>query len=668
MKTQKLLLTFITLVLLTSFTVITAQPKPAETKPEEKFKRVKGEKVPNQYIINFSATFENKKIKTTAEDLVKKHSGKLIEIFQYASKGFSVELTEASAIELSKDPSVESVSENEVVALGTRVQIINTDPDPAYRPWNLDRIDQRNLPLNNIYTYSSTGQGVNVYLLDTGVNPNHVEFEGRAEMTADCRFSPCQLNTGFDNYGHGTAAAGVIGGKTYGVAKEAKIKSVKIADCGNLSIFAGQPCTTDTLIIRRAFEWVQVNQVKPAVVNLSWTSGMQARSSIISVINSGVPVVIAAGNQNTVVPFMDGASIPEAITVGASDRNDARASFSNYGSSVDFFAPGVDIPTTLTYKYTSTNTATVLTSGTSFAAPHVAGLAAQYLQINKNAISPTIASAISNNATTNVISNPGFSTTSSLIFSDFLDVVATNAASYAFPPLAPEAISTAFGPDLANTTQSATGSYSSIAPALEGITLPTNIGGTYINVKDSQGIDRLAPLFYVSPLQVNYQIPQGTANGMAIFTVHSGSGSISEGPLNIQQVGPGLFSATADGRGVAAAYITRVHNGIQSNEPIAQYNTATGNYDYVPINLAPSTDQVYLVLFATGVRQRSSLGAVTTSFNTLNSGVVYAGAQGYFIGLDQINVLIPPTVDTGVVNVKVIVDGQASNIVKINIQ
>lgn len=559
------------LMFLASFTSLVAQPKPTEPKSEEKFKRAKGEKVPNQYTVNFNSKFEKSKIKSTADDLVKKYSGKLIEVYQYASKGFLVQLPESSAIALSKDSSVESVSEDEVMALGTRVQAINVDPDPAYNPWNLDRIDQRNLPLNNIYTYSSTGKNVNVYVLDTGVNPNHVEFEGRASTTADCTFSPCQLNTGFDNFGHGTATAGVIGGKTYGVAKEANIKSVKIADCGNLSIVSGPQCTTSTSTIRRAFEWVQVNHIKPAVVNLSWTSGTDARNSIIGVINSGVPVVIAAGNNNTTVQSSDGASIPEAITVGASDRNDIRASTSNYGPSIDFFAPGVDIPTSLTYKYTSTNTATVIISGTSFAAPHVSGLAAQYLQINKNAISSTIADSINLNATNNVVINPGFNTTSRLIFSDFLDVVATNAASYLLPPLAPEAISTAFGLDLANTTQSTTGSYSSIAPAPEGTILPTNIGGTYITVRDSQNVERLAPLFYVSPLQVNYQIPQGTANGMAVFTVHSGSGSVSEGPLNIQPVGPGLFAANATGSGVAAAYITRVHNGVISDEPLSQY-------------------------------------------------------------------------------------------------
>ena len=155
---------------------------------------------------------------------------------------------------------------------------------------------------------------------------------------------------------------------------------------------------------------------------------------------------------------------------------------------------------------------------------------------------------------------------------------------------------------------------------------------------------------------------------MAVFTVHSGSGSVSEGPLNIQPVGPGLFAANATGSGVAAAYITRVHNGVISDEPLSQYNSTTGNYDYVPINLGPPGDEVYLVLFATGVRQRSSLGAVTASFNSLNTGVAYAGAQGGFIGLDQINVLIPRTVDTGEVNVKVTADGNASNSVKIFIQ
>ena len=669
-------------------TIGIAQTNP--TPPDQKFKKAETGGIPDQYIVVLNETRElkedkekgkkNSKTKTLAEDLSRKHSGKVIETYEYAIKGFLIQTTESAAKKLSADPSVDYVEQDQTIPLGTRVQLTNQDSDPNYHPWGLDRVDQTTLPLNNQYTYSSTGKNVNVYVIDSGINPNHVDFENRASLDADCSNGPC-VSGGFDNYGHGTAVAGVIGGKIYGVAKEARIRSVKVYDCGNIDVFtntnpfacSGSAGNLTSSNIQRGLNWVAAYHVKPAVVNFSLAStDSSVRQAIIGLSNLGVTVVASSGNvinnSSPSIAINDVASLSQPIVVGATDRFDNRASFSKYGPTLDVYAPGVDIPTTLTFKYAQTNTSTAIWSGTSFAAPHVTGLVAQYLQINKNATPLTIEKSIQERATLGVVINPGVNTPNRLIFSDFLDVVATNAASYAFPPLAAEAISTAFGPDLANTTQSATGSFNDMGSALDGIVLPTNIGGTYINVRDSLGVDRLAPLFFVSPTQVNYQIPQGTADGMAVFTVYSGTGSVAEGPLNIQQVGPGIFSATSDGRGVAAAYVTRVHNGVVTNEPISQYNSTTGNWDFVPINLGPAGDQVYLILFATGVRFRSNLSAVSTSFNTVNTGVLYAGPQGYFKGLDQINVLIPQSVSPGEVNVKLTVDGKISNIVKIYIQ
>lgn len=226
-------------------------------------------------------------------------------------------------------------------------------------------------------------------------------------------------------------------------------------------------------------------------------------------------------------------------------------------------------------------------------------------------------------------------------------------------PLASESISAAFGPNLAVVTQS-----SAATP------LPTNLGGTQVLVKDNAGVERAAPLFFVSPNQVNYLIPAGTATGSATITILNWSGVVSRGSVQINAVAPGLFAANANGRGVAAAVIERVRaNGTRSTEPVAQFDPEQNQFVPIPIDLGAAGDQVFLVLFGTGIRFRGTLSAVTATIGGTNAEVSFAGAQSEFVGLDQVNLRLPVSLaGRADVDVTLMVDGQQANVVRIKIK
>ena len=224
-------------------------------------------------------------------------------------------------------------------------------------------------------------------------------------------------------------------------------------------------------------------------------------------------------------------------------------------------------------------------------------------------------------------------------------------------------IGSGFGCNMATATASA----SDADPNTPGFQLPTTLGGTTVAVKDSTGTTRNAGLFYVSPAQVNYLIPAGTANGAATITITAGNGAISSGSYIIASVQPGIFSTNQVGTGYAAAQIQRVRNGTT----IAYEDVSTGtvaNPVAVPIEWKDANDQLYLVLYATGIRNVSALSNVTATIGGAAQSVNYAGVQPDFAGLDQVNILlnrnlVPPSGDKDVV---LTVDGKAANTVRIN--
>jgi uncharacterized protein (TIGR03437 family) len=222
--------------------------------------------------------------------------------------------------------------------------------------------------------------------------------------------------------------------------------------------------------------------------------------------------------------------------------------------------------------------------------------------------------------------------------------------------LAAESIVAAFGNAMATTTRSA-----------QSTPLPEELAGTRVVVKDSAGAERNAPLFFVSPTQINFQIPPGTSNGAAAITVFSGFGSTSTGATQIVNVAPGLFSANATGKGLAAAVVLRLKaDGNQVYEPLAVFNQAQNQFVAVPIDLGQPGDQVFLILFGSGLRARSALSATIGGTNT---EVTFADAQGTLVGLDQINLRLTSSLaGKGESDIVVNVDGLIANMVKINIR
>ncbi len=238
-------------------------------------------------------------------------------------------------------------------------------------------------------------------------------------------------------------------------------------------------------------------------------------------------------------------------------------------------------------------------------------------------------------------------------------VASVSAASFLGNELAAEQIVAAFGAGLATTTQVAA-----------SVPLPTEIAGTTVRVRDSQGENRLSPLFFVAPAQVNYQIPPGTAAGAATVTITGGDGAVSIGNVTIAAVAPGLFSANANGQGVAAATALRVKaDGTQIFEPVAMFDTTLNRFVSIPIDLGPEGEQVFLILFGTGFRAVSGLPAATAKIGGADAEVLFAGAQGGFVGLDQSNVRIPRSLaGRGEVDVEMTFNSKNTNKVTIGVR
>ncbi len=240
-----------------------------------------------------------------------------------------------------------------------------------------------------------------------------------------------------------------------------------------------------------------------------------------------------------------------------------------------------------------------------------------------------------------------------------LNSTSVSSASFTSVALAPESITSVFGEGLATGTV--------IASA---VPLPTQLAGTSITVRDSAGTDRLAPLFFVSAGQINYQMPAGTAPGDATVTINSGDGRRSTGRAKIETVAPGVFTANSSGEGVAAAVALRIKpNGDRIYEPILTFDAAQQRFVAIPYDLGPETDAVYLVMYATGVRFRTNLSGVTVQIGGTTANVIYAGGETGLTGLDQANVLLPQSLrGRGELNVVMTVDGKTANTVKINIK
>jgi chitodextrinase len=338
------------------------------------------EVIPGQYIVVLRGSVDD--VPGVARELLARHGGSLRFTYESALKGFSASISVEGAAAIASDPRVAYVEQNQVVRIIT---------EQTGATWGIDRIDQRNLPLSTTYVYNATGLGVKSYIIDTGIRTTHVDFAGRAihgtdKVDNDADASDCN--------GHGTHVAGTVGGTTWGVAKAVTLVAVRVLDCGGSGTWEG---------VIAGVDWVTADHQagQPASANMSLGGGFSqaVNDAVANAVADGVVMAVAAGNGYANACDGSPASTPEAMTVGATASNDAEAGFSDRGSCLDIWAPGVSI----TSAWHTSDAATNTISGTSMATPHVAGAAALYLESNTSATPAQVDQALSDNATTGKI-------------------------------------------------------------------------------------------------------------------------------------------------------------------------------------------------------------------------------------------------------------------------
>lgn len=380
-------------------TAVFLSSPPASKAKNDKLRK-NSHKIENSYIVVFDDSIVGEKGMFSispyiASELTATYKGKLKHVYQNALNGFAVDMSPEDAEALSQDFRVAYVEEDGVVT---------ADATQANPPsWGLDRIDQRNRPLNASYTFNWTGAGVFAYVIDTGIRTTHTQFGGRAANVFDA-FG----GNGADCNGHGTHVSGTIGGSTVGVAKSVNLRGVRVLDCNGSGSNSG---------VIAGVDFVRLNHSNPAVANMSLGGGISTAldTAVNNLSNSGVAIAVAAGNSNANACNTSPARAANAITVGSTTTTDARSSFSNFGTCLDIFAPGSSIVS----AWFSSDTAGATLSGTSMASPHVAGVAALYKQFNPGASSTTVRNAIVNGATTNVVTNAGTGSPNRLLYSLF---------------------------------------------------------------------------------------------------------------------------------------------------------------------------------------------------------------------------------------------------------
>jgi aqualysin 1 len=352
--------------------------------------------IDGRYIVVFDKEASASAV-STARVNVRELGAKILHRYGHALDGFAAKLSDRAVEVLRNDPQVAFIeADSRVTASDTQSPVT----------WGLDRIDQRNLPLSNSYTYNATGAGVTAYIIDTGIRFSHSQFGGRA-VTG---FDAVDGGSADDCNGHGTHVAGTVGSTTYGAAKSVRLVGVRVLNCqgsgSNSGVIAG-------------VDWVTGNHAagQPAVANMSLGGGANTAldNAVNNSINDGVTYAVAAGNDSVNACGSSPARVGAAITVGSSTSSDSRSSFSNYGSCLDLFAPGSSITST----WHTSNTATNTISGTSMATPHVAGVAALYLQSNPSASPSAVRNAIVSSATPGVLSGVGSGSPNLLLYSLF---------------------------------------------------------------------------------------------------------------------------------------------------------------------------------------------------------------------------------------------------------
>lgn len=350
--------------------------------------------IPGRYIVVFKDHVTD--AGSEAEKVIRNEGGVRHFTFSKGLKGFVATLPDGAVAKVRNDPIVDFVEQDQIAT-------INVTENLPTGGWGLDRIDQVDRPLDTLYHYSGTGTGVKAFIIDTGIRASHQEFGGRVVSGYTAISDGNGTN---DCNGHGTHVAGTVGGTTWGVAKGVTLVPVRVLDCTGSGAYSG---------VIAGIDWVANSNLRPAVANLSLGGGTSAAldAAIAGAVSKGVTVVVAAGNSNADACNYSPSRAPSAITVGATTSSDARASYSNYGSCLDIFAPGSSI----TSAWSTSDVATNSISGTSMASPHVAGVAALVLEGKPSSSPASVASFLTSSASLNKLTSIGAGSPNRLVYS-----------------------------------------------------------------------------------------------------------------------------------------------------------------------------------------------------------------------------------------------------------
>jgi subtilisin family serine protease len=329
-----------------------------------------------------------------AERTARANGGQVERVYEHALSGFAGRFSEQGIQGVRRNPNVQLVEQDTVVTVAA------TQTSPT---WGLDRVDERDLPLDAAYVYTTDAAAVHAYVVDTGIRLGHGEFAGRMGAGFDAVTSGGTAN---DCNGHGTHVAGTVGGTTYGIAKRVTLHPVRVLGCNGSGTNSG---------VIAGVDWVAGNAIKPAVANMSLGGGASSAldTAVSNAISRGITFAVAAGNDNANACNYSPARVASAVTVGSTTMSDARSSFSNFGTCLDLFAPGSNI----TSAWHTSDTATNTISGTSMASPHVAGVAALALAANPSATPQQVRDQIVATATTGKVTSAGTGSPNALLYS-----------------------------------------------------------------------------------------------------------------------------------------------------------------------------------------------------------------------------------------------------------